>query len=131
MIVQYLDLTDEFANSFNGRRYSVTFEASNYSYALVQFIEFNSEVTFSSTIDSGSIQGVTDGNILTSDNYFLVAATYLLDNTLSPYSPDNGIYRLDIVGRYIKLENNDGIDTFRGKLLVMLVKAKSKIGLMF
>jgi hypothetical protein len=131
MVAQYLDLTDEFANSFNGSRYSVTFEASNYSYALVQFIGVNSEVTFSSTIDSGSIQSVTDGNILTSDNYQLVSATNLLNNTLVSVTPDNGIYRLDIVGRYIKLENTDGIDTFRGKLLVMLVKAKSKIGLMF
>jgi hypothetical protein len=94
-------------------------------------VGFGSEVTFSSTIDSGSLQGVTDGNILTSDNYFLVAATYLLDNTLSPYSPDNGIYRLDIVGRYIKLENIAGLDEYTGKLLVMLVKSKSKIGLMF
>jgi len=131
MIVQYLDLTEEFKNSFNGSRYSATFEASNYSYAVVQFVGFGSEVTFSSTIDSGSLQGVTDGNILTSDNYFLVAATYLLDNTLSPYSPDNGIYRLDIVGRYIKLENIAGLDEYTGKLLVMLVKSKSKIGLMF
>lgn len=131
MIVQYLDLTEEFKNSFNGSRYSAKFEASNYSYAVVQFSGFYSEVTFTSTIDSGSLQSVTDGNILTSDNYFLVSATDLSNDTLVSVTPNNGLYRLDIVGRYIKLENTDGINPIKGKLLVMLVKAKSKIGLMF
>jgi len=131
MVVQYLDLTDEFKNSFNGSKYSAKFEASNYSYAVVQFVGFGSEVTFSSTIDSGSLQSVTDGNILTSDNYSEVVATYLLDNTLVSVTPDNGLYRLDIVGRYIRLENIAGLDEYTGKLLVMLVKSKSKIGLMF
>ena len=121
MLAQYLDLTNEFANSFDGARYSVKFDVSNYDYALVQFVDFLSEVTFKSTIDSGAVQSVTDGNALTSTNYTTVYATYLLDNTKVTVSPANGIYRFDVVGRYILLYNNDGLDV-KGKLLVMLTK---------
>jgi len=122
MLAEYLDLTDEFVNSYNGSNYSVTFEVSNYDYALVQFIHFSSEVSFKSTIDSGAVQGVTDGSILTSDNYVPAYATYLLNNSKVTVSPDNGIYRFDVVGRYIKLQNTDGISPTSGKLLVTLTK---------
>ena len=122
MLAQYLDLTEEFANSFDGSVYKVQFEVSNYDYALVQFVDFLSEVTFKSTIDSGAVQGVTDGNALTSTNYSQVYATYLLDNTKVTVSPSNGTYRFDVVGRYIQLINTDGINPTTGKLLVMLTK---------
>jgi len=124
MLAQYLDLTEEFANSFDGttNTYSVKFDVSNYDYAVVQFVDFLSEVTFKSTIDSGAVQGVTDGNALTSTNYTTVYATYLLDNTKVTVSPSNGTYRFDVVGRYIKLTNTSGINLTTGKLLVMLTK---------
>jgi len=122
MLAQYLDLTEEFANSFDGSVYKVQFEVSNYDYALVQFVDFLSEVNFKSTIDSGAVQGVTDGNALTSTNYTTVYATYLLDNTKVTVSPSNGTYRFDVVGRYIKLTNASGINLTTGKLLVMLTK---------
>lgn len=122
MLAQYLDLTEEFANSFDGSVYKVQFEVSNYDYALVQFVDFLSEVTFNSTIDSGAVQSVTDGNALTSTNYSQVYATYLLDNTKVTVSPSNGTYRFDVVGRYIQLKNASGLNPTTGKLLVMLTK---------
>jgi hypothetical protein len=122
MLAQYLDLTDEFANSYNGSNYSVNFEVSNYDYVLVQFIGFLSEVSFKSTIDSGAVQRVTDGSALTSDNYVPAYATYLLDNSKVTVSPDNGVYRFDVVGRYIRLQNTAGLNPTTGKLLVTLTK---------
>ena len=124
MLAQYLDLTEEFANSYDDdtNTYSVKIDVSNYDYAVVQFVDFLSEVNFKSTIDSGAVQGVTDGNALTSTNYTTVYATYLLDNTKVTVSPSNGIYRFDVVGRYIKLTNASGINLTTGKLLVMLTK---------
>lgn len=116
MLAQYLDLTDEFNNN-NGE---VKFETSGYDYAVVQIIGQNKPILFLSTIDSGAIQSVTDGNILTSVNYYPAYATQLFDGTTVIDSSDgNGLYRFNVVGRYIKLSVNAGqVD----KLLVMLTK---------
>ena len=78
MLAQYLDLTDQMqAEKF------VQFEVSNYDYALVQIVgnEDNYNITFYGTIDSGAVQGVTDGNIFTSDNYVTITGLNLTTGT--------------------------------------------------
>lgn len=125
MIAQYLDLTEE----FNTNSYAI-FEASNYSYAVVQILGATDEIYWAATNDSGAIQDVTDGNILTSTNYQSISSTNLYNNTLTDYNAGEHLFRFDIVGRYIKLDGTN-FGTQVSKLLVMLVKSKSKIGLMF
>lgn len=115
MLAQYLDLTDEFnANGF------VRFETSSYDYAVVQIIGQSNEIGFFTTINSGAIQGVTDGNVLTSDNYYSSAyATQLSDGAIvTGASGGDGLYRFNVVGRYISLEKGGTVN----KLLVMLTK---------
>jgi len=117
MLAQYLDLTDEF-----NANYYCQFETSNYDYAVVQIIGNQDEIYFYSTIDSGALQGATDGNILTSINYAQIVGKNIATGTYIEYSPANGmIVRFDIVGRYIRLDGT----SFPGlvsKILVMLAK---------
>ena len=117
MLAEYLDLTSEFnVNSV------VAFEVSNYDYAIVQIILATDEIYYFSTIDSGAIQGVTDGSVLTSTNYQQIVATDLTNNTLIEYNgAGQSSRRFDVVGRYIKLDGSN-FGTQVGKLLVMLAK---------
>jgi hypothetical protein len=117
MLAQYLDLTDEF--NANGL---VKFETSSYDYAVVQIVGQGQTIYFNTTIDSGAIQGVTDGSILTSGNYYNAYATQLSDGTLVSNSSvgGDGLYRINVVGRYIRL--GGGPEASATKILVMLTK---------
>lgn len=117
MLAQYLDLTEEYNNSANG----VKIELSNYDYCIVQiYNNVGDGIQFKSTLDSGAVQGVTDGNILTSANYQTIAGLDLFSNLLVD-TVTSGIFRIDVVGRYLNLYC-DGGDTDVQKLLVMLAK---------
>lgn len=110
MLAQYLDLTEEIqANGF------AIVEASNYDYCVAQLIGMG-DATFSATLDSGAVQSVTDGNALLSTSYSTVVATNLIDGTFTSAPNTDGLYRFDVVGRYIK------ITTTANKLLIMLAK---------
>ena len=111
MLAQYLDLTAEIiANGF------AEFETSNYDYAVIQIVDNGGDVFVKSTLDSGAIQGVTEGNISTSDNYVTIGCIRLSDNSYITPIDGNGLFRLNVVGRYIKIEGEVS------KLLVMLTK---------
>ena len=98
MLAQYLDLTLQ-AQSEG----FVEFETSNYD----------------GTLNSGAVQGVTDGSIYTSDNYVPITAVDLYSgNYTSSCDGTNGIFRFDVVSRYINI--NPISDAT--KVLVMLAK---------
>lgn len=118
MLAQYLDLTEAFNDTTAS---SVIFETSNYDYAVVQLINPSAEVFFSTTLDSGAITGVTDGNYVSSINYSTCYATNLADNTIITSSATSSLSRFNVVGRYIKLAKSDKADTAT-KVLVMLTK---------
>ena len=119
MLAQYLDLTDEF--QVNGDAF---FEVSNYDYAVVQIIN-NTEgdaIGFFSTLDSGAIQGVTDGNIADSINYISIVAEDLANNNfVSTDGGVGGLFKFGVVGRYIRLYTG-GDPSSVSKLLIMLTK---------
>jgi len=119
MLAQYLDLTEDFNNSSVG----IVFEVSNYDYCLIQVINNQGDgVTFQATIDSGAVQSITDGSALTAINFTTVAATNVLDGSLMTTTGGaDSIYRLNVIGRFIKLFCSGG-DTNVGKLLIMLAK---------
>jgi len=110
MLAQYLDLTDQIQNQG-----SAIIETSNYDYCVIQLVS-TGNIYFFSTIDGGAIQNVTDGNALLSYNFVPVCATKLLDGTLVTTTGSDGLYRFNVVGRYIKINGDTG------KLLVMLAK---------
>jgi hypothetical protein len=118
MIAQYLDLTNE----FNGNGGVAYVETSNYDYCVIQTVGASVGLDVYSTLDSGAIQGVTDGNILTSESYQAISFTDLASLTDVGQLPINGICRIKLSGRYLKIEAPSGGSIT--KLLIML----SKIG---
>jgi hypothetical protein len=113
MLAQYLDVAVE----YNQQEGSCTLDVSNYDYCLVQPI--GQGVSTFSTIDSGAVQGFTDGNALTATNFIPVSGTLIANGTNGGTSIIDGqIMRYDLVGRYIQLSGSFPID----KLLVMLAK---------
>jgi hypothetical protein len=131
MLAQHLDLTDDFNTAssylFDGDIYvkpaGVTYvELSNYDYCLVQIIKPESAIPFQTTLDSGAIQGVTDGNVKMSINYIDVYGVDVADaaNTLvKSVSTVNSITRFPVVGRYLKIGDNGNSAE---KVLVTLTK---------
>lgn len=114
MLAQYLDLTEQYAENNN----IAFFETSNYDYALVQIIGSVDLNYFLSTLDSNAITSVSDGSIVSSTNYVGTGATDLSTGAFSSSVSGSGIFRFDVVGRYIQIQGEGPI----GKLLVMLAK---------
>lgn len=116
MLAQYLDLTDEFnANSV------AYIELSNYDYAVVQIVAPSDVVYFLSTLDSGAVQGETDGDISTSTNYTSVGCVDLVTQNYVNQSGSSFLGRFDVTGRYLKIDGTDN-EVVLSKLLVMLTK---------
>jgi hypothetical protein len=113
MLAQYLDLADQ----FNAQEGSVIIDVSNYDYCLIQPI--GTDVTLQSSIDSGDIQGVSDGSAVSATNFASVSALKMSDGvSYTTAAVNNEICRLSVVGRYVKLSKGAPIE----KLLVMLAK---------
>jgi hypothetical protein len=113
MLAQYLDLADQ----FNVQEGFVIIDVSNYDYCLIQPI--GSNVNIYSTIDSGAIQGVSDGSAVSATNFVPVAALSVIDGTTySAGITDGEIGKLSVIGRYVKISKSATID----KLLIMLAK---------
>jgi hypothetical protein len=113
MLAQYLDLTQQFIDQDG----FVTIDVSNYDYCLIQSI--GADVTLESTIDSGAIQGVSDGSAVSATNFTQVVGIKLNNGTTFTNTVENGnIVRLEVIGRYVKIS---GI-SIPSKLLVMLAK---------
>jgi hypothetical protein len=118
MLAQYLDLTKE----FNENQGTIYIETSNYDYCIVQVVGTSDGFTIvQSTIDSGAIEGVTDGSIITATNWSDIAGINLSDLSIVTGSSNifyNGLIKFDVVGRYIKMKNGGTAS----KVLVMLSK---------
>lgn len=118
MLAQYLDVTSELLSNNQS-----IIETSNYDYCLIQ-IAGNTGATylFYSTIDSGAIQSVSDGSAVSSQYYVSSVAKNL--TTGAPETGNggsDGIWRFDVVGRYLKLAFDSGSQS-GVKVLVMLAK---------
>lgn len=114
MLAQYLDLTAEF--NANNR---ASFEMSNYDYAVIQMVSPSGTITLTATNDSGAVQGVTDGDITTATNYTTVHATRLFTDNQVTSLANPGLYRVNVVGRYVRFGGDNAQAT---KVLVMLAK---------
>lgn len=115
MVAQYLDLTAQAQDEG-----FVQFEASNYDYAVVQImIGSGDPVNFYGTLNSGAVQGVTDGNIFTSDDYVSITAVNLATGAYTSFCDGtDGIFKFDVVSRYIIISPCSDAT----KVLVMLTK---------
>lgn len=131
MLAQHLDLTVD----FNTESYYTTpegdvmvkpagvtyVELSNYDYCLIQVILPSTSVPLQTTLDSGAVQGVTDGNVKMSLNYCDVYGVDVTSatNALVKVATGTTIVRIPVVGRYLKIGNTS---ITAGKVLVTLTK---------
>ena len=92
---------------------------SNYDYAVIQMVNPSGTIALTATNNSGAVQGVSDGSIDTAANYVTVQATKLADGTAATSLAAAGLYRVGVVGRYVKL---GGASAAADKVLVMLAK---------
>ena len=114
MLAQYLDKSIEL-NASN----ATIIELSNWDYCVIQVVNPSGTINLTATNDSGSVQAVTDGNYKLSTNYTTVQATKLSDGTAVTALAAAGLYRVGVVGRYLKI---GGASAAADKLLIMLTK---------
>jgi len=132
MLAQHLDLTVDFSTAstytFDGTTYTkpagTTFvELSNYDFCLVQFVGLSgAAAAFQTTLDSGAIQGKTDGNVKMSTNYLDVYGVDVSSATnalVKSVASGAAIVRFPVVGRYLKIGGTGCVAT---KVLVTLTK---------
>jgi hypothetical protein len=132
MLAQHLDLTYDFSNPSTytdplgnviNKPDGITYvELSNYDYCLVQIIKTEGvSVPLQTTLDSGAVQGVTDGNVKMSLNYLDVYGVDVTSatNDLVKAATDTNIVRIPVVGRYLKI-GEEGLKA--DKVLVTLTK---------
>jgi hypothetical protein len=115
MLAQYLELLP---SDFNENNQAVI-DVSNYDYCLVQPI--GATATFETTLDSGAIQGVSDGSAISATNFTTalgLANDQSTSTSLSSSVSNLKIIKFNVVGRYIRI-NFDATPT---KALVMLTK---------
>lgn len=113
MLAQYLELlpSDRDSNNY------ITIDVSNYDYCLVQPI--GASVDLFSTINSGAIQGVSDGSAVSAANFSDASGTLITDGTtITNTVPSGQIVRLGVVGRFVRILMGNSVQ----KTFVMLSK---------
>jgi hypothetical protein len=114
MVAQYLDMSLKLQTDN-----SVVIELSNWDYAVLQFVNPSGTISITATNDSGAVQSVTDGNYELATNFQSVQATKLADGTAVTSVTAAGMYKVTVVGRYLKI---GGASATASKLLIMLAK---------
>jgi hypothetical protein len=115
MLAQYL----EFLPSDFNESLQAVIDVSNYDYCLVQPI--GASASFETTLDSGAIQGVSDGSAISATNFtpaFGLVNNETTSTTLTNSVVTEQIIKFNVVGRYIRITCG-GSPT---KVLVMLTK---------
>ncbi len=114
MISQYLDVTAAF-NAANG----YVQDLSNWDYCVFQFVNPSGTISITATNDGGAIQGETLGSAATATNFQTIQAAKLADGTAVTSVAAAGLYRVGVVGRYLKL---GGASAAADKVFLMMAK---------
>jgi hypothetical protein len=110
----YLDLTaDLVANA------QVTIDTSGWDNVIVQAVSPTGTINITASNDGNEIQGSTISNATAALNFTGVQATKLLDGTAVTAIATAGMYRLGVVGRYVRF---GGAAASATKFLVELYK---------
>ena len=114
MVAQYIDATLDLTTDN-----SVVIELSNWDYAVIQAVSPTGTINLTATNDSGAVQGVSDGSWKTATNFQTIQATKLSDGTTVTAIAASGLYRVGVVGRYLKI---GGVSASASSLIIMLAK---------
>lgn len=114
MISRILDVTTEF-NANNG----VKLDLSLWESATFNFVTPTGTINITGTDDAGAIEGVTDGNALTSTNYTTIQAINLASGTAVTSVAASGNYKVTIGPKFIQF---GGASAAATKVLVFCTK---------
>lgn len=118
MLSQYLDISQDLLDNNEA-----IIDLSNYDYCVLQIAgNTGASYNYFSTIDSGAIQGVSDGSAVSSINFTSTLSTNLSNNSIeNSNSGTDGLWKFNVIGRYLKIKFSSG--TPNGiKALIMLAK---------
>lgn len=114
MLAQYL----QFVSADRDENGNITIDVSNYDYVLAQPIG-GAIQTIQSTINSGAVQGVSDGSAISATNFTPAAAIRVsTGNTFVTSIAAGEIGKLNVVGRYVRFNCANNMSD----LFVMLTK---------
>jgi hypothetical protein len=114
MVSVYIDKTAEL-NANN----ATVIDVSGWDYAIVQFVAPSGTISITASNDSGDIEGSIDGNPVTATNFTTVQATKLADGTAVTSVAAAGLYRVGVVGRFLKF---GGASAAATKVIIQLAK---------
>ena len=110
---QIIDATDQFNQNL-----SFVIDCGGFDYVDAQIIDPTESVSFSSTNDSGAIQGVSDGNYKSATNFLDVFGINLNNNDLAKNTAISSMYKFNGVGRFLRFNSDNTV----GKLILRLYK---------
>jgi len=110
---QIIDATTDF--NANG---SYVIDCGGYDYAEVQVVNPSADVNFSTSIDSGAVQGVSDGNYKSATNFVAVLGTNLTTGTTAVKATASSIFKFINAAKYLQLDSSDTAE----KILIRLYK---------
>jgi hypothetical protein len=109
MLSQYINISNELSS--DNPESAAYIDLSNYDYCVLQIANSGNSYNFYSTNDSNAITGVSDGSISSSINYVQIGGLNLFSNTYETSAASDGIWRFNVVGKYLKIEYAGGGDT--------------------
>jgi len=92
-----VDITTEF-NADNG----YVADMSGWDNIVAQFVSPSGTISITATNDGGAVEGTTDGNSSLAANFQTVQATKLSDGTAVTTVAAAGLFRVGVVGRFLK-----------------------------
>ena len=95
-------------------------DIGGFDYAIVQLVSPTGTATFSTTNDSGDIQGVSDGSAASATNFIDVQGTNLNSGSAVTTLAASGLVKFSYIGRYLKINGGGGFTVT--KALVRLFK---------
>ena len=98
----------------------VKLDVSGWDYIVVQLVSPTGTVTFSSTNDSGAVQGVSDGNASTAINFIATQGTNLNSGAATTTLAASGLVRFASIGSFLQLSGADLVTCT--KILIQLYK---------
>ena len=111
---QLLDVTDSF-NTNN----AVTLDVDGWDSVVAQFVGPSGTINITASNDGGEVTGSVNNSATTAANFQTVQATKLADGTAVTAVAAAGLYRVGVVGRYLKF---GGASAAATKVLIQLSK---------
>lgn len=108
---------EDVTNDFNDGG-SSTLDIGGWDFVVVQLVAPVGTTSFFTSNDSGAVQGVSDGNATSADNFIAVSGTNLATAAGATTLAAAGLIKFTGVGRYLRITG-----TSAGKVIIRMYKS--------